>query len=168
LQVKIWREPDLSGEFEVQADGQVILPRIGAVHVEGRSADSLRRELVLAYEKYLRNPSIEVTAQRKVTIAGAVRRPGVYHIDPTISVVDAIAMAEGVTPDGRQDRVDILSASGERVTIDLEGTAVIGDMPLRSGDQLYVPLRSWISRNAGIVAATISATALLAGALITQ
>ena len=168
LKVKIWREPDLSGDFEVNTDGIIMLPRIGAVQVQGRSADSLRSDLVAAYAKYLRNPSIELTVLRKLTIGGAVRRPGVYHIDPNITVADAIAMAEGISPEGRQDRVEIVRTRGERVTIDLERSAIIGETPLRSGDQLYVPQRSWISRNAGIVAAGISAAALLAGTLIAQ
>jgi protein involved in polysaccharide export with SLBB domain len=41
LKVTIWREPDLSGEFEVQPDGSVTFPKIGRVQVDRLSTDSL-------------------------------------------------------------------------------------------------------------------------------
>jgi hypothetical protein len=51
------------------------------------------------------------------------------------------------------------------LAVDLRSDTRITDSALRSGDQIYVPLRSWITRNAGLVAATMSAVVSLTIAL---
>jgi protein involved in polysaccharide export with SLBB domain len=169
VRLRIWREPDLSGDFSVDAEGTVVLPQLGPIHVSDQSADSLRADLVRRYAVNLRNPSIEVTVLRQVTIDGAVRKPGIYHVDPTITVAEAIAMAEGVSSDGKQDKVELLrQGETERVSINLPKNARLADTPLSSGDRLYVPQKSWIGRNGGIIAAGISALAVLATTLISQ
>ena len=60
-------------------------------------------------------------------------------------------MAGGPTTDGKTDEV-LLIRDGETITTFLGGTTLIAESPVRSGDQLFVPMRSWISRNAGLLA----------------
>jgi protein involved in polysaccharide export with SLBB domain len=162
IRLKIWREPDLSGDFTVSEGGEAVLPKIGAVKVTGISADSLTRFLRSAYETYLRNPTIEVTLLRRITVSGAVRNPGLYPVDPTMTVADAVALAGGATSDGRLDRV-YLSRGGKKLSIALTPNSRLSDTPLASGDQLSVPLRSWFSRNASWV---VSGTLAMAGLVI--
>jgi protein involved in polysaccharide export with SLBB domain len=161
VRLRIWREPDLSGEFPFDESGQVVLPRLGPVSVMGISRDSLRRTLLAAYTTYLKNPSIEVVLLRRVNVLGAVRNPGLYPVDPTMTVVDALALAGGPSPEGKRDQVE-LQRDGARLIVRLDPAARLGDTPIRSGDQLYVPQRSWFSRNQGIVIGTVSALAALA------
>src|SRR5687768_9456614 len=78
LRVRIWREPDMSGDFQVTSTGQVTLPRLGLLNVGSLPADSLQAVLVEKYKVYLNNPSIEVLLLRRVSVTGAVRNPGVY------------------------------------------------------------------------------------------
>jgi polysaccharide biosynthesis/export protein len=170
IRLRIWREPDLSGDFTVDQQGVVVLPRIGPVRVQDRLPDSLRSYLVSAFAAYLRNPSIEVTVLRQVTIDGAVNKPGIYYLDPTITVAEAIALAQGVSPEGKQDKVELIREGQRRdLAVDLPRTARIAATPLRSGDRLYVPQRSWGSRNGGvIVGAAISGVAIIVATLITK
>jgi polysaccharide export outer membrane protein len=170
IRLRIWREPDLSGDFTVDQQGVVVLPRIGPVHVQDRLPDSLRSYLVSAFAAYLRNPSIEVTVLRQVTIDGAVNKPGIYYLDPSITVAEAIALAQGVSPEGKQDKVELVREGQRReLAVDLPRTARIAETPLRSGDRLYVPQRSWASRNGGvIVGAAISGVAIIIATLITK
>ena len=161
VRLRIWREPDLSGDFPVDESGQVVLPRLGPVSVMAISRDSLRRSLLAAYTTYLKNPSIEVMLLRRINVLGAVKNPGLYPVDPTMTVADALALAGGASADGRRDRVELLRG-GEKVVVKLDPGARLGDTPIRSGDQLYVPERSWFSRNQGIVIGTVSAFAALA------
>jgi hypothetical protein len=51
---------------------------------------------------------------------------------------------------------------GNRLMVRLDPATRLGDTPIRSGDQLYVPQRSWISRNQGIVIGTVTALTALA------
>lgn len=166
VRLRIWREPDLSGDFPVDESGQIVFPKIGAIAVAAVSADSLKRMLVSAYSAYLRDPAVEVTLLRRVTILGAVRNPGLYPLDLTMTVSDAMAIAGGAAADGRADRVE-LRRDGEKLTVDLSAQTRLGDTPIRAGDQLYFPQRSWISRNPGIVAGSLTAmTGLIVSLLV--
>ena len=164
LRLRIWREPDLSGEFGVDERGVVVFPKLGARTVIRVTADSLTAELVRDYAVYLRNPSIEVTVLRRVNVLGAVKVPGIYPADPTMTLGDVLALAGGVTPQGRGDRVEHYR-NGARVSPPLAERVSLADTPIRSGDQIFVPERSWLSRNPGILAAMIGATVSLVIAL---
>jgi polysaccharide export outer membrane protein len=150
IRLKVWREPDMSGDISVNDAGVATLPRLGAIQVSDLSADSLQRFLVNTYSKDLRDPAIDVSVLRRVTILGAVRTPNVYQVDPTMTVADALALAGGASPDGKQDRIE-LRRHGQVVSIRLFRGQRLADTPVRSGDELYVPERSWLSRNTGLV-----------------
>jgi protein involved in polysaccharide export with SLBB domain len=161
ISLKIWREPELSDTVRVDNDGIAVFPKLGPIRVTEIQPDSLERLLVDGYSRYLQNPSIDITFLRRITIWGAVVRPGPYPVDQTMTITDALALAGGPAQDGKSDRVE-LRRGGERTTLDLSGTARVWDTPLRSGDQLYVPQRSWFSRNTGLVLGAIgTATSLV-------
>jgi polysaccharide export outer membrane protein len=164
VRLGVWREPDFSGEFVVNEGGFVTLPRLGEVRVVDFTSIELQAELLSRYQQFLRNPSITIVVLKRIRILGAVRNPGLYPVDATISIADALALAGGVTPDGSQDKVELRRA-GETVVAELDVNALLAGTPLRSGDQLYVPQRSWISRNTNILAATIGAVATVVLAL---
>jgi protein involved in polysaccharide export with SLBB domain len=148
--VKIWKEPDLSDTLKVDNAGFAVFPKLGSIQVTGIQPDSLERLLVRDYSQYLQNPSIRVTALRRITVWGAVARPGPYPVDLTMTITDALALAGGATSDGKVNRVE-LRRGGERKVIDLSGKTRVGIATLRSGDQLFVPQRSWATRNASLI-----------------
>jgi polysaccharide export outer membrane protein len=152
IRLKIWQEPDLSGDFPVDENGIVVLPRIGRVNVTSETPQSLETRLIAEYRKYLTHESIDVTVLRRIQILGAVRSPGVYPLDPTMTIADAVAAAGGATTEGRSRQVELIR-SGERVPVELYAEQRLADSPIRSGDQLYVPERSWLSRNAAVAGA---------------
>jgi polysaccharide export outer membrane protein len=166
VRLKIWREPDLSGEFQVDERGEVVFPKIGPMLVTRLSADSLKTLLVTTYATYLRDPSVDVTLLRRVNVLGAVRSPGLYQVDQTKTIADVLAQAGGATPDGKPDQVELRrggTASGIRLTRDTH----LFESPIQSGDQLWVPQRSWFARNSGpLVAAGITATAIVIATLL--
>jgi polysaccharide export outer membrane protein len=155
VRLLIWREPDLSGDFAVDAEGVVIFPMIGPVDVTRESPTSLRNHLLEAFRRNLRNPSIQVTFMRRVTVLGAVRNPGVYPVDPVMSVAEVLALAGGATGQGAPDKVQLLRG-GERLETRISQRTRLADSPIRSGDQLYVPERGWLERNTGLVATALS------------
>ncbi len=140
----------MTGDVPVNESGMATLPRLGAVPVSHLSPDSLERFLVTTYSQYLRDPAIEVTVLRRITILGAVRTPNVYQVDPTTTVADALALAGGASPEGKQDVIE-LRREGQSTAIKLTRGLKLADTPIRSGDELYVPERSWLSRNSGLV-----------------
>jgi protein involved in polysaccharide export with SLBB domain len=165
VRLKIWLEPDLSGDVQVDSKGKAVFPQLGTLKVADIDSDSLKSLLVGKYAVYLNNPVIDVTPLRRISIVGAVKNPGLYPIDPTITLADAIALAGGVTSVGTQDKV-VLMRSGDKIDVRLRRDLRIVETPVRSGDQLYVPERSWLSRNPGIIAAAVTATGLITAALL--
>jgi hypothetical protein len=78
-----------------------------------------------------------------------------------------LALAGGATNDGKANEV-VLRRDGHDLKVDLGREMRLADTPIRTGDQLYVPERGWISRNGGLVAAGLSATTTLIVALLVR
>jgi protein involved in polysaccharide export with SLBB domain len=165
VRLRIWREPDLSGEFQVDENGIVTLPKIGPQKVVGESPVSLKEKLLASYAVYLRNPSVEVTTLRRINILGAVQKPGLYPVDATMTIADALATAGGATAMGDPGKVELIR-DGVRTSERITTLTRIGDTSLRSGDQILVPERSFVVRNATLVATMLSVTASLVIALL--
>lgn len=163
--MKVWREPDLSGEFVVDEHGAVVLPKIGRLELQDLSTDSIKALLVAKYSASLRNPAVEVTVLRRINVLGAVRNPGLYHVDLTTTVADVLALAGGVSSDGNQNRIELVRA-GKRQPVRLSRDSRLADSPILSGDQLYVAERNWFARNTGLIAAGVTGTAFIFAALI--
>lgn len=160
VRLRIWREPDLSGDFVIDEFGAVVFPKIGPLKVLGASSESLRDTLIKSYQVYLRNPSIDVTFLRRINVLGSVMRPGLYPVDPTMTLADVLALAGGASPLGKPDEVQ-LRRGDKIVTATLATGARVADLQMESGDQLFVPERSWITRNSGVVAAALTASVSL-------
>ena len=150
IALKIWREPDLSGEFSVDEQSVVVLPKVGPLNVRGITSDSLKTFLVSTYSGFLRNPSIEVRLLHRVRVLGAVRNPGLYPVDETMHFTDVLALAGGVATDGNPNKIQLVR-DGQTIDTPLTKGLLVSDSPLRSGDQVIVGQKSWAARNPGIL-----------------
>lgn len=167
IRLRIYLEPDLSGEFPVDERGAVTLPRLGTVPIAEWPADSIRPRLTRGFAEYLRNPTVEVVVLRRISVSGSVLKPGLYPVDPSMTVTDALALAGGAAPDGRRDRVE-LRRGETRTLVPMDKPSRLADLRLRSGDQLFVPQRSWISRNTWLFSALIGAAATVTTIVLTR
>ncbi|MGH6978412.1 MAG: polysaccharide biosynthesis/export family protein [Brevundimonas sp.] len=101
LNVRVFQVEDLSFEkINVDAAGDLQMPLIGAVRAAGRTPVELASDIAgRLSSQYLRNPQVTVTvneaASQKITVDGAVTKPGVYTMRGTTSLLQAVAMAEG-------------------------------------------------------------------------
>lgn len=158
LQVRIWREPELSGEYLVGSDGTVTLPKIGVQRVAGVPLAELQDRLMALYRVSLRNPSITIIPLRRVQVLGNVNRPGLFNVDPTLTLTGVLALAGGANANGNLRRIRLVRGGQvlhERVT----AGATLMTLDVRSGDQLYVGERSWADRNSGVLVAALISTA---------
>jgi len=159
IRVELSREEELSGEYPVDESGRVSLPLVGDRMVRGVPPDELERDLEAAYREQVRNQAINVTLLRRVRVLGEVNEPGLFHVDPTMTVADALALAGGATSNGDKEEVRIIRDGAE---IRTDVYTAIGER-VRSGDQIFVPQRSWFARNSGfVIGATLSAISILA------
>jgi polysaccharide biosynthesis/export protein len=166
IRLKIWREPDLSGDFAIPTDGQVVFPKVGVHQVLHETPSSLRDRLIKEYSESLVNPSIDVMVLYRVNVLGSVKNPGLYTADATMSVPDLIALAGGVAPDGDARRVQLLRG-GVVLATQVDQNKPIARNLIQSGDQLYVPQQSWFARNSAVMtAALVTASAYLLTTLL--
>lgn len=161
VRVAVWREVGLSGEFQVNQEGIVILPLLGEWEVGGRDWTVTKEEILKAYRKELRNPSIELTPLRRVFVLGEVTLPGLYPVDPTVSLAGAVASAGGANPQGDLKRIKVIRDG--RVILDgISGEEALSTLDVRSGDEIYVGRRGWFERNSTfLVTAAMSLTTII-------
>jgi polysaccharide biosynthesis/export protein len=161
LRIAIWREAGLSGDFPVETDGTVTLPLLGRQQVTAIPLDRLRDTLIAQYRVELRNPSIAVTPLRRVNVMGEVARPGLYSVDPTITLQSAIALAGGVTASGHLQRISITRA-GQVLRPRAGAAENLSALDVRSGDEIFVARRGWFDRNSTfVVSALLSLTSIM-------
>lgn len=102
LEISVFKVPELARNVQVADAGTINLPLVGEVQAVGRTASELERDLAKKLgSKYLQSPQVTVYVKefnsRRVTIDGAVKKPGVYPIRAKTSLMQFIAMAEGPT-----------------------------------------------------------------------
>ena len=167
VSLEVWREEDLSGEFLVDQHFLVTLPLIGEIDVRGETELSLRVRVRELMQVELINPSIEVLVLKRVRVLGAVIEPGIFHVDATMSVADALASAGGRTASARQGAVT-LRRGGEIIEVDVFEDDRLSDLAVRTGDELLVPQKQWLERNLGPVVTGLTATAGLIFAILAR
>ena len=146
VRMAVWREPDYTGEYPVDARGRVILPQLGTMLVTGRTTEWLTDSLTATYRRLLNNPSVSVTVLMRVTVLGEVGRPGFVQADATMSVGDLISQAGGLTPLANRDKIQLLR-DGRVLVASLGPGTILQRTPVQSGDQVFVPQRGWMARN---------------------
>ena len=147
VEIRVFREDELTTRGQLSADGTITMPLIGAVRIEGLTTDqagaAIRKKLA---DGYLVKPevtvSIEARIRKTVTVLGQAQRPGVFEL-PThrrLTLVEAIGMAGGVTRIANAKKVT-LKRGGSVQTINLADiTSGKGaDIPLQDGDMVTIP-----------------------------
>ena len=110
VRILVFNEPTLSGEFNVNANGAIAFPLIGDIQAAGRTTTEVGKDIAdrLA-EGYLRSPqvSIDVLTFRPFFILGEVNKPGEYPYVHGLTVLQAVATAEGFTYRANKSKVFI-------------------------------------------------------------
>ncbi len=112
LQVFVWKEPDLSRELTVRADGRVTVPLVGEMQAAGRTPPELAQEMTKRLEKYINTPEVTVGVLRanaaRFFVLGQVERPGEFPLNGRTTVLQALAMAGGFRDYAKTDGILIV------------------------------------------------------------
>ena len=101
LAISVFGVAELSQEVRVNSNGQISLPLVGNLQAGGRTIQELERAIAgKLSEGYLQSPQVSVfvkeyTSQR-VTVEGAVKKPGIYPLTGRTTLLQIIASAEGL------------------------------------------------------------------------
>ncbi len=141
LQVGVFGEPTLTGEYAVDGTGTISMPLLRSVRVAGLTTRQVAQRITIKLrKKFLRNPnvSVAVTTFRPFYILGEVTNSGQYPYVDGMDVQTAVAIAGGFTPRARQSRFKITrkDANNRSRTLTLRRTAI-----LQPGDTIVVEER---------------------------
>lgn len=147
IELQFRRDRELSGAVNVNERGEAVFPKLGTLDVTKVTIGNLQDTLRARYATYLREPEMEVTVLRRIVVNGEVRMPNVYMVDVSSGVRDAIARAGGLLETANKSKVSIIRDGVERRVSNwdrYEGP----ETDLRSGDQVVVGRKNWLTLNA--------------------
>lgn len=112
IAVDVFGVAELSRTLQVDARGQVAMPLVGSLDASGRTPDELARTIEERLRgRYVREPRVTVNlteaVSQSITVDGEVKQPGVYPAVGNMTLMRAIARAQGVTEFARQTHVVI-------------------------------------------------------------
>ena len=149
VEVRVYGEEDLTGEYQVESDGTLNFPLIGSVQVNGLTPTETSKELArLLEDGYLKSAVVTLRVvevnSRLVTVHGHVKEPGSFPFTDGMTIIQAIAMAGGLDDEPAANRTTITrQEDGEPVIIRVPyGDISKGRAPattLLPNDVIFVP-----------------------------
>jgi len=140
VQVTVYGHNDISGEYEIDGEGEISMPLVGAIDAAGLTLTELQAAITDEYRPdYLKNPrvNVEVLNYKPFYIFGEVNNPGQYEYSRGLTVINAIALAGGYTHRAKKSEIRIERSIGdEQVEIKATPSTVI--LP---GDVIEIPER---------------------------
>ena len=99
LNVRVYNQENLSTHARVRSDGKIAMPLIGEVDVRGKPPAVVSKELEVKLKEFMVSPTVMITVEEtpptSVTVLGQVVHPGIYTVDSTSGVLQALAVAGG-------------------------------------------------------------------------
>ena len=150
LEISVWKEEGLIRTVLVRPDGGMSFPLVGDIQAAGESVEHLGEAITERLSKYIPDPVVTVSMQQlsgnKIYVVGKVARPGEYVANSYVDVVQAIAMAGGMTTFASVNKIKIVRRMGENLEAypfrfsDIEdGENLQQNIILQSGDIVVVP-----------------------------
>ena len=148
ISITLWGSINTSQELTVDRNGEIIIPRIGAVQVWGISYEKAKEVIEKAVSRYFKNFEINVTLGKlrtiQIFIVGEVELPGSYPVSSLATVVNALSAAGGPTKKGSLRTVKLTRSGTPSEEIDLYDIFLAGDRSkdarLQNGDTIFVPV----------------------------
>lgn len=148
LSVKVFKMPDLSGDYDVDLAGRISMPLIGEVAAADLTTAEIDQALTRKLgEKYLENPDVSVglkaSTRRVVTVDGAVNKSGSIPAIGPMTLMQAVAAAGGTREDANARRVAVFrTIGGKRQAAAFDLTSIrrgeLADPPVYAGDIVVV------------------------------
>lgn len=112
LEIEVFRVEEFSRTVRVNSRGSITLPLLGVIKVKNLSSQELELNIAerLAQE-FLQQPHVSVFikeyASQRITVEGEVKKPGIFALTGRTTLLQAIALAEGLTDLADLDEVQL-------------------------------------------------------------
>ena len=163
VHIQVWGHEELSGEFPVDENYNLLFPLVGSINVRDVTVSQLRERLNSELSQLFQRPFFTLTPLFRVAILGEVYKPGLYSVDPTLTVYDLVALAGGPTRQANNKLQLIRGGQAVRVSLDPQAIArsTLRELGVRSGDQLVMGRATFTREDFGLLLAIVN-TILLA------
>ncbi len=146
LLIRVWREPELSGQFPVRPDGRISLPLVNEIQAAGLTPEQLAAAITQGLGKYMTQPEVNVAVvqvnSKKYYVIGEVAKPGPYPLTVPTTVLEALITAGGFRDFANPKKVIILRGA-QRLKFNYKevvaGKHTEQNIVLESGDKIIVP-----------------------------
>jgi len=150
LQISVWKESDFSTTVVVRPDGVITLPLLNELKVIGLQPSELQNLLTEKLKPYVNDPHVTVIVRsiksRKVFVYGSVMKPGAYQIGGSLTVLELLADAGGLSPFAKKGSIYVVRRVNNKQTKihfnyknALKGINPAENFELIPGDVLVVP-----------------------------
>lgn len=148
LRIDMWGGVNTRAELEVDRNGEITIPRVGAVKVWGLTYGQAKEAVNRAVSRYFRGYELNVTLGRlrtiQVFVVGEVEAPGTYTVSSLGTVINALSLAGGASRNGSLRNIKLLKGGKVAQEIDLYDMFLSGDrsrdVRLVNGDTIFVPV----------------------------
>ncbi len=149
VKVLVFRQPELSADYVIDARGWLQIPGAGRIQAAGEEpADIERRLRALLLERGFSAPEVAIQPLIRVSVLGSVARPGLVAVEPGANVLQVLTLAGGPTDQADLRRTRVIRG-GAVVPVDLESGlrgSGAGRITLFSNDVVVVPKRTGLTR----------------------
>ncbi|MCP2500353.1 MAG: polysaccharide export protein [Deltaproteobacteria bacterium] len=149
LRISVWDNKELTLDLVVRPDGKISMPLLQDVPAEGLTATQLAANIQQGLSAYIVNPEVSVIVLQvnapKFYMIGYVARPGTYPLRGDTSVLQALALAGGLTQFASPRSIKLIRAVGGKQEVrkinyyDIIDDGGEGNYLLKSGDTIVVP-----------------------------
>lgn len=150
LFISIWKDDAMTKQVTVLPDGMISFPLIGEVAAAGKTVTGLQKDLYKKIGHYVPDPDLSVEVQQVnsmlVYVIGRVNHPGRFAMNAKINVLQALAMAGGLNPFAKRNKIRIFRQAGEntkrfefRYDDVSDGQNINQNIMLKRGDVIVVP-----------------------------
>lgn len=152
FEVRVFGEEELSAQYRIAPDGTIDFPFLGTVEVVGEDSRAIANRIAsgLREREILVDPQVTVfvseSNSRRVSVTGAVARPGTFDLVPGMTVVQAISMAGGASALANQNAAVLTRRVGDQLRrFDIPIRRITdgheADVEVHGGDIIFVPER---------------------------
>jgi polysaccharide export outer membrane protein len=147
IRIVVWRNPELSGDFTVAANGTLNHPLYREVQVTGIPLTSVEDRLRTFISRYTTNPQFVLLPLVKIIVGGEVRSPNIFSVPPETTITQAVILAGGPSERGKLNNVRLLR-DGQTINLDMgRPDSQAASLQVRSGDQIIVPRSTNVFRD---------------------
>jgi len=166
LTIDVFQAEEMSQEIRVNPNGNIALPLVGTIKAAGLTQEQLTQSIKTKLAaKYIQDPQVNLFIKefnnQEITVGGEVKKPGVFPIKGKMTLLQAVAKAEGLSELADKDKIILFRMPQKAYLLSLDSIqqGKMKDPYLKSNDKIIVQTsnsRRWIKDVTGAIRGVVS------------